>query len=318
MPRYIDASRFAGTDDERLAKAFKEFVRDPGSTLDLSRKAWRLTRPLTVGPGPNGQVSGRIVGSPLWHNVEFAGPDASTGAPGRVPVFEFVEAKDLVVDGLSVRADRAGGLAFKALSSSSRLTLRNCRVQGGPQSQGFLFEDAGDGADVSRVHLVDCEAHGCGSGVKFAGPNALDPRLTGCSFSHCGIGVDLRTGGSNAVLDIAGGSYCDTLLAVNGGYQIGARVQSAEHCGTVFRTGGDDAGGYGQPGYQRFYAMEVRACTGPWLAANRSGETVATVDRFVGKAEVSRENRSATPARLVLEAAAAQSRVASSQGLWLE
>lgn len=293
--REIDPARFSGTDQEKVEKAFAAWAQEPGSTLRLDKRQWTLTRTVSVSPPPlQDRVSGTVVGARYWLAVQFNGP------PGH-PAFEFHSAKDVSVTGLCVRG---GGVRFRTATSSARITLADCRMEGTGTGYGYEFAAEGNG-DISVLALRDCEAQGFASGFRWSGPNNLDPYVDHCIASECGIGFDLREGGSNALLRGIGGTRTLELVAVNGGYQIDALVQSAEHCGTVFRTGGDDAAGFGQTVPQVFRALSIRDCTGPWAVVNKSGDVTLDVSSMKGPDRLRYENRSSASALRLLTSNAA-------------
>lgn len=304
MPREINASLFKGTDDERLQRAFDAWAEEPGSMLRLDKEkgepAWTLTKTIVVAPAPGyDRTSGTVEGARFWRAIEWR------GEPGE-PAFVFVSPKDVTFHGLTVKG---AGIACTTPTSGSRLSFEGCRVEGTGKGTGFLFEGQGN-ADVCAVAMIGCEAAGFESGFRFVGPNNLDPYLGACTASGCEIGFDLREGGSNALLIGANGTGNLEHIVVNGGFQLYACVQSAEHCGTVFRTGGDDAAGYGQSVPQRFRALSVRDCTGPWAVVNKAGVVELRADHVLGPNTVTYQNRSSTEdLQLVLESAAQKASV---------
>lgn len=298
--REIDPARFSGSDTERVQKAADAWAKEPGSVLRLDKRQWRLNATIVIAP-PDGQdrVSGSLIGARYWLAIQWDGPAGQ-------PAFEFRNAKDVSLRGISIRG---AGLAFRTASSSSRLSLSECRVEGTGVGAGYLFAAEGNG-DISVLSLRDCEAVGFDVGFQWVGPNNLDPYVSHCVASECGTGFDLREGGSNAVLYGVGGTRTLVLVRVNGGYQIDVLVQSAEHCGTVFRTGGDDAAGYGQTVPQTFRALSVRDCTGPWAVVNKAGVVDLRADSVKGPNTVTYQNRSSTETlELRLEGAAVKASV---------
>ncbi len=293
MARTIDPKRFTGSSQERLEKAAAAWCNEPGSTLRLDTAEWSLTRTLRFEP-PKGadRVSGRIVGPKSWYAIDASG---LAGAPA----FEFRSPKDVTVENLCVRG---GGVAVRTDTSASRFQFVGCRVEGTGSGTGFLLAaPPGTNGDISAQAFRDCEASKFASGFRWEGSNNLDPFVSHCTVTHCETGFDLREGGSNAVLAGVGGSYGGELIAVNGGYQVDVHVQSVEHFRTVIRTGGDDAGGYGQPTPQDFRAQSVRECIGPWLVVNKSGTVRVTASSIKGGKSAVAENRSsATPLMLIL------------------
>lgn len=304
MPREINASLFKGTDDERLQKAFEAWAAEPGSRIRLDKKngepAWNLTNTIVVNPASGyDRTSGTVEGARFWRTIEWH------GEPGE-PAFVFVSPKDVTFRGLTVKG---AGIACTTPTSGSRLFFNGCRVEGTGKGTGFLFGGQGN-ADVCAILMVGCEAARFESGFKFIGPNNLDPYLAACIASECKIGFDLREGGSNALLCGVNGTGNQEHVVVNGGFQGEVMVQSAEHCGTVFRTGGDDAAGYGQSVPQRFRALSVRDCTGPWAVVNKAGVVELRADHVLGPNTVTYQNRSSTEdLQLVLESAAQKASV---------
>lgn len=306
LSREIDPARFSGTDQEKVEKAFAAWAQEPGAILRLDKRSWTLTRTVSVSPPLlQDRVSGTVVGARYWLAVQFNGP------PGQ-PAFEFRNAKDVSVTGLSVRGS---GIRFTTTTSSARLALTDCRVEGTGAGYGYEFAAEGNG-DMSVLALRDCEAQGFASGFRWSGPNNLDPYVDHCIASECGIGFDLREGGSNALLRGIGGTRTLELVAVNGGYQIDALVQSAEHCGTVFRTGGDDAAGFGQTVPQAFRALSIRDCTGPWAVVNKAGSVTLDVSSMKGPDRLRYENRSSTSALRLLTSNAASKSLTIGTGLF--
>lgn len=290
MPVSHDPRRFAGqTDTEKVQRAFDAAVKTHGE-VDLGKKRYVLDRDIVVEAEPPDNLSFSVVGNMDWQNTRAAG--------GTKPKILVKEGKRVLFN----RVMTVGvGIQFEAVQSSSWLTLEHCRVQAASVI-GVLFT-APDEVDMCAVRVEHCEVQDCQVGFRFEGSNNLDPKFDQCVASYCNTGFDLRSGGSNAVLHGVSGTHTGTLVAINGGYQAEVLIQSAEHCETVVRTGGDDAAGYGQPGYQEFVILDARDCE-RLAEVNRAGVTRIVAHHMTPGMPIHVENRSSATALLILEGAA--------------
>jgi len=191
-------------------------------------------------------------------------------------------------------------LSFYATESASMINVRDCTFQG--FDVALLFEGRG-GADVSVTNVQDSVFTDNNVGVKYVGPNNLDPRLINCNFSHAKIGIDCRTGGSNVKAIACGLSYVEEGAVGNSGYQLTFDFTSAEGCRTVARAGGDDAGGYGGNTGAEFSVSDARDCPVPFVV-NKSGSTYIKALKAQGTVQI--ENRSSTGGTVTLMGAAAK------------
>jgi hypothetical protein len=257
-------SGMGSSDQTRLERAFAIAAANPGTHIDLrSKQFWKLTKTIRVKPVVSDRVTFSIEGSTLWNQI--IGPDGYA--------FEFTEAKGCSFTNINIQGH--SGLCFNATHSSSLNTLRGCSFVGTHAAgTGFAFIAQG-GADISRIHLDNCNVDGTDTGFLFEGSNNLDPFLLNCCATNCLTGLDLRQGGCNAVAHGFKGSCTDELIVCNGGYQARFYDIVSEFPQVCVRIGGDDAGGSAQDQYHFVSFSDVRSDM-PFtlLELNKAGNTV--------------------------------------------
>lgn len=269
------------------------------SRLDAARKAGGKVT-LYAGSYDAPLVLQPASGQPFVSGVEVEclGPFSKLVKAHGGPFLVTEEAKDCLFS-FPVLGDGTGqGVLVKASSSSSRLDFDRCHFQG--LGQGVLLQAEG-GADISAVVLEKCQFTDCGQGLKVTGPNALDPVVWASWFSSCGIALDFREGGSNFTVTASGMSHCGEGVVANAGYQGTAGLTSVEDTGTVFRIGGDDAGGYGAPGVFRLSVQDARGVG--VLGDVRCGGTVS-LDALKSQGTVRAENKGPATLTVTLGGAA--------------
>lgn len=274
-----------GADDtERLQNALDVAARthEPVRTGELA-----LTRPVRLSaPAGERYAEGvEIVGTGVFSSIRLSGDSVIEVAEGKRVVFRRC--------GFLREGPRAGtALRFAAKESSSSLKVVECAFQG--FAEGLVFEGLG-GADVSVTHVQDSTFTDCGSGIVYRGSNNLDPRISNANFSSCDFGIDAREGGSNIRAWACGASYCGTVAVVNGGYQGSLDFTSVEGCQTVFRLGGDDAGGFGQTTSFKASVSDARDCK-TLLEYNGAGRMTLEAMKCSGAVKCENRHQSATAA----------------------
>lgn len=219
-----------------------------GGTVTLY--AGSYDAPLYLRPSP---------GQPFVAGVEIVapGPFSRLKKAHDGPFLVTQEAKDCSFQLPILGFGKGTGVEVRANSSSSRLHFDRCHLQDLDVGIAFLAEG---GADISVTSVSRSEFTLCDIGVKYVGSNNLDPVLVQATFSSCGIGIDLREGGSNFEAVACGGSYCKEFCVVKAGFQGKLGVASFEGSSveTFCRIGGDDAGGFGSHTDVKVEANDVR------------------------------------------------------------
>jgi hypothetical protein len=88
--------------------------------------------------------------------------------------------------------------------------------------------DAPNGADMCLYQLNNCEV--MNGSMRWAGSNNLAPTLINCTASETAVGFDFTEGGSGATLVGCGGSKANTIIKINGGYQLTVIGGRSELC----------------------------------------------------------------------------------------
>lgn len=248
--------------------------------------------------GKDGKREPFLQGVGLRGNGDFGGVRFTGNAS-----LDVYEGKRIVLDRATFLAEASerAAVTFHSSASSSSLTAQSAFFQGFKVGMAFV---AVGGADISVVAVRDTQFTDCGTAVLVEGPNALDPLFDHVTASGCGRVFDFTKGGAkSSVTGNSGWSGCIEGIVANAGYEGTVSLGSVEDSGTVFRCGGDDAGGSGAPGSFRLFVQDARAVA--VLADLRFGGT-AHIDALKAEGVVRVENKGSLTATVVLSGATAK------------
>lgn len=277
---YVES--FSGRDDqERIEKAFAAATKVYGSTVDFGTRMWRWTRTIDVWSQIDPTyLCLHLRGRGYWAGLTYDGPNAG---------IRLHNWKDGTMEGIKMRRSlvlasdvESIGIECVTDGSSSRNELRHCRFQG--FTTGYLNKAVGN-SDMSVYRLTMVEATDCVTGVRFEGPNNLEPVLDQYKASFCKVGAEFL-GGSGFTMMNCGGSYNDVFARIRGGFFFATWMNTTEDSGLIYQIGGEGLDGYGQEANCEINDGEHRAVKTAIANVFKAGETTIKVKSTRGGSSV--------------------------------
>ena len=284
--------RFAGTDQQKLEKAFAA-CKD-GDTVDLGTKLYTFGKSIAVGKGKPYNCL-KFQGSGYWAQLTYTGVGS---------MFVFWDIKNARVDRVCAR--RIGGAVEiepllptcgfenRITGSSSWVMMAQARAQG--FTRGF-WNNADPDADGCHFLLTQCEAYECGTGFAWDGNNNLGPTFLDCAASGVDTGW-LMLGGSGFKLIGCGGTKMKVYVKTRGGFLGTVRDSETEDVQLGYLIGGEGLDGFGAEQGLTVEDMEHRNI-GKLAEINKAGVTRLSVLSLNWPLTVDLTNKSGKPATFI-------------------